>query len=78
MRKRRNWFRTTTAMIALIAMVLETGFSSVATMAAEVTTEDGIVVNTDAVEEAGDGADRRADYFGTHADDSGTDGLFAG
>ncbi|MBR1909298.1 MAG: hypothetical protein IJ821_01795, partial [Lachnospiraceae bacterium] len=52
MRKRRNWLRTTIAMLTLIATVLETGFTSVSTLAAEITTEDGIVVNTDGVEEA--------------------------
>ena len=52
MKKRRNWLKTTIAMLTLIATVLETGFSTVSTMAAEITTEDGIVVNTDAVDEA--------------------------
>lgn len=50
--KRRNWLRTTIAMITLIATVLETGFTSVSTLAAEIRTEDGIEVNTDAIEEA--------------------------
>ena len=39
-------------MLTLIATVLETGFTSVSTLAAEITTEDGIVVNNDALEEA--------------------------
>ena len=39
-------------MLTLVATVLETGFTSVSTLAAEITTEDGIVVNNDAVEEA--------------------------
>ena len=51
MRTKRNWLRTTIAMLTLVATVLETGFSSVQTFAAEITTEDGIVVNNDAVEE---------------------------
>ena len=51
MRTKRNWLRTTIAMLTLVATVLETGFSSVETLAAEITTEDGIVVNNDAVEE---------------------------
>ena len=51
MRTRRNWARTTIAMLTLIATVLETGFTSVSTLAAEITTEDGIVVNTDEVED---------------------------
>ena len=50
--KKRNWLKTTIAMLTLIATVLETGFSTVSTLAAEITTEDGIVVNTDAVEDA--------------------------
>lgn len=54
MRKRRNWLKTTIAMLTLIATVIETGFSSVSTFAAEITTEDGIVVNNDAVEDAVD------------------------
>lgn len=49
--KKRNWLKTTIAMITLIATVLETGFSSVSTLAAEITTEDGIVVNNDAIGE---------------------------
>ena len=48
--RKRNWLKTTIAMLTLIATVLETGFSSVSTLAAEITTEDGIVVNTDALE----------------------------
>ena len=52
MRKRRNWLRTSIAMLTLIATVLETGFTSVSTLAAEITTEDGIVVNNDAIEES--------------------------
>jgi len=52
MRKRRNWFKTTIAMLTLVATVIETGFTSVSTLAAEFTNEDGIVVNNDAVEEA--------------------------
>ena len=51
MRTKRNWLRTTIAMLTLVATVLETGFSSVQAFAAEITTEDGIVVNNDAVEE---------------------------
>ncbi|MBO4904088.1 MAG: hypothetical protein J5367_02585, partial [Lachnospiraceae bacterium] len=79
MRKRRNWFRTTTAMIALIAMVLETGFSSVATMAAEITTEDGIVVNNDVVEEANDGAEDQLNIeVVPDEDNSGDDGTQIG
>lgn len=54
MRTKRNWIRTTIAMLTLVATVLETGFTSVQTLAAEITTEDGIVVNNDAVEEASD------------------------
>ena len=54
--KKRNWLKTTIAMLTLIATVLETGFTSVSTLAAEITTEDGIVVNNDAVE-----ADAQAD-----------------
>ncbi len=54
--KKRNWLKTTIAMITLIATVLETGFSSVSTLAAEITTDDGIVVNNDAVTESGDSA----------------------
>ncbi len=50
--KKRNWLKTTIAMITLVATVLETGFTSVSTLAAEITTEDGIVVNNDAVEDA--------------------------
>lgn len=50
--KRRNWLRTTIAMLTLIATVLETGFTPVSTLAAEFTNEDGIVVNNDAIEEA--------------------------
>lgn len=57
MRTKRNWLRTTIAMLTLVATVLETGFSSVQTFAAEITTEDGIVVNTDAVEETGENLD---------------------
>ncbi|MCR5687183.1 MAG: hypothetical protein K6G58_04115, partial [Lachnospiraceae bacterium] len=55
--KKRNWIKTTIAMITLIATVLETGFSTVSTMAAEITTEDGIVVNTDALGEASEAED---------------------
>ncbi len=51
MRKRRNWLKTSIAMLTLVATVLETGFTSVSTLAAEITTEDGIVVNNDAVED---------------------------
>ncbi|MCR5302250.1 MAG: Cna B-type domain-containing protein [Lachnospiraceae bacterium] len=47
--KRRNWLKTTIAMLTLIATVLETGFTSVSTLAAEITTEDGIVVNNDEI-----------------------------
>ena len=54
MRTKRNWLRTTIAMLTLVATVLETGFTSVQTLAAEITTEDGIVVNNDAVEETSD------------------------
>ena len=57
MRTKRNWLRTTIAMLTLVATVLETGFSSVQTFAAEITTEDGIVVNTDAVDEASQDAE---------------------
>ena len=52
MRTKRNWLRTMIAMLTLVATVLETGFTSVETLAAEITTEEGIVVNNDAVEEA--------------------------
>ncbi len=52
MRKRRNWLKTTIAMLTLIATVLETGFSSVSTLAAEIQTEDGIIVNNDAIEDS--------------------------
>ena len=52
MSKRRNWLRTTIAMLTLIATVLETGISSVSTLSAEITTDDNIVVNTDAIENA--------------------------
>ncbi len=54
--RKRNWLKTTIAMITLIATVLETGFTSVSTLAAEITTEDGIVVNNDAVEEVNEDA----------------------
>ncbi|MCR5475784.1 MAG: hypothetical protein K6F28_11360, partial [Lachnospiraceae bacterium] len=57
MSKRRNWLKITIAMITLIATVLETGFTTVSTMAAETVTEDGIVVDTDAV----DGSEQSAD-----------------
>ena len=57
MRKRRNWLKTTIAMLTLVATVLETGFTSVSTLAAEITTEDGIVVNNDAIEESNVDAD---------------------
>ncbi|MCR5590697.1 MAG: hypothetical protein K6F73_04130, partial [Lachnospiraceae bacterium] len=78
--KKRNWIKTTIAMITLIATVLETGFSTVSTLAAEITTEDGIVVNTDAVtdadQEADDGLqievvkDEDAEPAGTSDDDA--------
>ncbi len=57
MRKRRNWLRTSIAMLTLVATVLETGFTSVSTLAAEIQTEDGIIVNNDAIEESNGGED---------------------
>ena len=68
--KKRNWLRTTIAMITLIATVLETGFTSVSTLAAEITTDDGIVVNTDAVEESSqEEASEPAEYEESSGDD---------
>ena len=57
-------------MITLIATVLETGFTSVSTLAAEITTDDGIVVNTDAVEESSqEEASEPAEYEESSGDD---------
>lgn len=42
MKKRSNWLKKSIAMITLVATVIETGFSSVATYAAVLNTDDGI------------------------------------
>jgi len=49
MRKRRNVFKSAFAILLTIATVLNTGFS---TVASEIITDDGIVVNNDVAEEA--------------------------
>ena len=77
--KKRNWLRTTIAMITLIATVLETGFTSVSTLAAEITTDDGIVVNTDAVEESSqEEASEPAEYEESSGDDLDIEVFFQG
>lgn len=51
MRKRRNVFKSAFAILLTIATVLNTGFS---TIASEIVTDDGIVVNNDIAEESYD------------------------
>ena len=51
MRMKKNWLKTTIAMITLVATVIETGFSSVTTFAAELASDDGLVVDIDPNEE---------------------------
>lgn len=59
-RRRKNWLKTTIAMITLVATVLETGFSSVAAYAAVLDNDDSVLLSEDAGDvliDVGEGSD---------------------